>query len=296
MQISLAEDLQRKKADLSEFKDIAIRILSHLDNVITGKSAYNDYLLLVSDYAGIRKSLRPINSKLFIFDIDEFKNEYHKFSEILRNLSLRNFNFGKRDYLTIDKVTYTLQQSIGIGLDLFVESNSAKKHVGNRFEELIRTIIDRINISNKKIILKIPYTSKDFYRCETDLVISSDNILKSSSENITADEIVISLKTTSKDRMGKIFIDKILMSRFMKHDVKVIGIFLNDVQRKKEDKISYTFVSHLFMVYTKFLTKLEGVYFIDLPKAAKLPAFQNYIFSFSKFLLEDIWKLLNLEV
>jgi len=296
MRISLAEDLQHKKTYLSEFKDIAIRILSHLDNVITGKSEYNDYLLLVSDYAGIRKNLRPINSKLFIFDVDKFKDDYHNFSEILQKLSLRNFNFDKQDYHIIDKVTYTLQQSIGIGLDLFVESNSAKKHVGNRFEELIKTIIDEINISNKKIVLKIPYTPKNFYRCETDLVISPDKIIKSSSENIAADEIVISLKTTSKDRMGKIFIDKILMSRFVKHDVKVVGIFLNDVQRKKDDKISYTLVSNLFMVYTKFLTKLDGVYFIDLPKNAKISAFQNYIFPFSKFILEDIWKLLNLEV
>jgi len=47
-------------------------------------------------------------------------------------------------------------------------------------------------------------------------------------------EIVVSLKTTSKDRMGKIFLDKLLMQKFAGHSVKVIGIFLNDVQIKNK--------------------------------------------------------------
>ena len=62
--------------------------------------------------------------------------------------------------------------------------------------------------------------------------------------------------------------DKLLMSKFTKQDVKVIGIFLNDVQRKEQNKISYTFVAGLFMVYTKFLTELDGVYYIDPPPNA----------------------------
>jgi len=93
--------------------------------------------------------------------------------------------------------------------------------------------------------------------------------------------------------MGKIFLDKLLMQKFAKHPVKVVGIFLNDVQRKNTDKISYTLVSGLFMVYTKFLTKLEGVYFVDPPPITKKAPYNKHISPFSKFIVDDIWKLLS---
>lgn len=83
------------------------------------------------------------------------------------------------------------------------------------------------------------------------------------------------------------------MQKFAKHPVKVVGIFLNDVQRKNTDKISYTFVSGLFMVYTKFLTNLEGVYFVDQPPITKKYPFSQHIAPFSKFLAEDIWTILS---
>lgn len=113
------------------------------------------------------------------------------------------------------------------------------------------------------------------------------------SRNIDPREIVISLKTTSKDRMGKIFIDKLLMMKFAKQNIKVVGIFLNDVQRKESNNISYTFVSGLFMVYTEFLTILDGVYFIDPPPKANESPFNKYIFKFSKFITNDIWRILG---
>jgi hypothetical protein len=96
--------------------------------------------------------------------------------------------------------------------------------------------------------------------------------------------------------MPKIFIDKMLMERFVGHPVKVIGISQNDIQRKDDGdipKISYTFVSNLFMVYTRFLTQLEGYYYLDVPARALETPFNQHIFPFSKFLLEDLWNLIN---
>ena len=86
------------------------------------------------------------------------------------------------------------------------------------------------------------------------------------------------------------------MERFLDHEVRMVGISLNDIQRKEEKgkiKTSYTFVSNLFMVYTKFLAELEGYYYLDIPKRALEAPFTNHIFSFSKFLLEDVWSLLD---
>ncbi len=171
----------------------------------------------------------------------------------------------------IDKTIYTIQQSIGAGLDLLVNPNSARKHVGNRFEELIKVIFTEIGVANKMIVLQIPYKAGEgtkTYKCENDLIISPFESVKSSSNSLDENEVVVSVKTTSKDRMGKMFIDKILLERFVEHPQKVIGIFLNDVQRKESDNISFTLVSGLFMVYSKFLTELEGVYYLDPPPNA----------------------------
>ena len=93
--------------------------------------------------------------------------------------------------------------------------------------------------------------------------------------------------------MGKMFIDKMLLEEFVKHDQKVIGVFLNDVQRKDSDNISYTLVSGLFMVYTKFLTELEGIYYLDPPPNASKKPYNNYMKSLSELITKDVFEMLS---
>ena len=290
----LSEDLQTPKQNLDEFADITKRVLDYLPNIVSERVATRDYTILSSVVAGTTKFARPVNNILFINKIEEFEKNYKSFLEILRRIKNRK-KIKRKDYSTIDAVAYTIQQSMGVGMDFLCNPNSARKHVGNRFEELIRNIVSQAGIINDKVVFKIPYPSEEgekLYSCETDIILSPHERVKSNIKTINEDEIVISLKTTSKDRMGKIFLDKLLMQKFAEHPVKVIGIFLNDVQRKNTDKISYTFVSGLFMVYTKFLTRLEGVYFVDPPPITKGSPYNEHISSFSKFIADDIWKLL----
>lgn len=93
--------------------------------------------------------------------------------------------------------------------------------------------------------------------------------------------------------MGKIFIDKMLLEKFVGHPQKVIGIFLNDVQRKESGGISYTLVSGLFMVYTQFLAPLEGIYYLDPPPNASKKPFSNHMKRFSELISEDIFRLFS---
>ena len=291
----LAKELQTLKQNLQEFSDVTQRVLSHIENVVTGQKKIKDYFIYSSSSAGTTKYTRPINRRLFFLNSQEFKENFDLFIRILHEVESGKTDFDDESYFAIDSVTYTIQQSIGIGLDLLVNPNSARKHMGNRFEELIRLIVSELGIAHKKIVLKIPYSDdkKDIYSCETDLVFSPFKTVKSNSSYIDPNEVVVSLKTSSKDRMGKIFIDKLLMREFVGHNVKVVGIFLNDVQRKETEQISYTFVSGLFMVYTKFLTQTEGMYFIDLPPITRREPHSKYIFPFSKFIIEDIWTLIG---
>ena len=294
--MSLAEDVQSTKTSLNEFRDITGKILGYLPNVLNEEKDYNNYTLCSSNIAGIKKQIRPFNTQLFLRDTNNFNDCFDEFLKIIGKLKSGERGFNKKNYEIVDTTVYTIQQALGIGLDLFVESNSARKHVGNRFEELMRTLLSEANISLKKIVINIPYETDEgekFYKCETDVVVSPFNKVKSNSQNIDPDEIIISLKTTTKDRMPKIFVDKLLLENFLKYPVRVVGISQNDIQRKGDDQISYTFVSNLFMVYTRFLVQLEGYYYLDLPSRAYENPFNQYIFPFSRFLLKDIWRLLR---
>lgn len=293
--MALDADLQEKKNSLSEFVVLTKSILNYLPAVLTNQKDKGDYRIYLNEQAGVRKFIRPINLNFFIHDSNDFEIKYQAFLAILLRIKNGARNFSNDELLIIDQTLYTIQQSIGAGLDLLVNPNSARKHVGNRFEELIKCVFTEIGISNKKTVLQIPYETDEgqkVYKCENDLILSPFGKVKSTSKSLDKKEIVVSVKTTSKDRMGKMFIDKILLERFVKHDQKVIGIFLNDVQRKEEDNISFTLVSGLFMVYSNFLTELEGVYYLDPPPNAKKKPYNKYMKSFSNLITQDVWRLL----
>lgn len=291
----LPKDLQTPKKSLDDFFEVAKRVLGHLPDIVSERVTARNYIILSSVVAGTSKFARPINNKLFIFDSSAFDTQYKKFLSVISKIKNKK-PIAKKEHETIDSVVYTIQQSMGVGMDFLCNPNSSRKHVGNRFEELIRLIVTELGVKNDNVVFKIPYPSEHgekLYSCETDIILSPHGSVKSGTKSIDDNEIIVSLKTTSKDRMGKIFLDKLLMQKFAGHSVKVIGIFLNDVQRKETKQISYTFVSGLFMVYTKFLTELEGVYFIDPPPITKETPYNQHIFPFSKFVAEDIWKLLS---
>lgn len=271
--------------------------MAHLANVVNVSVEKKNYIIQAAESAGQKKYTRPINKSLYIADQKQFLEAYDIFLSTANKISNRCRNYSSEDQNNINSFLYTIQQTIGAGFDVLADQNSARKHVGNRFEELIKSVFNECSISNDHITICIPYDSdngKKEYKCENDLVISAQKKVLSTNNSLNEKEVVVSVKTSSKDRMSKIFIDKILLNNFVKHPQKVIGVFNNDVQRKDSDNISYTLVSGLFMVYTEFLTKLEGVYYLDLPPIATTTPYNQYIKLFSQLLTNDIFDLLEL--
>lgn len=292
---SLQEDLQTPKISIEKFAQVTRRVLGYISSIVSTRVSAGVYLIFSSEVAGTSKFARPVNESLFISDTIQFDSQFIIFLRIMERLKNREC-ISADDCTSVDSVLYTIQQSIGVGMDFLCNPNSARKHVGNRFEELIRLTISMLGVTSNNIVFKIPYSSEHGlkkYSCETDLIISPHASIQSNTTLIDEHEVIVSLKTTSKDRMGKIFLDKLLMEKFAGHPVKVVGIFLNDIQRKGEDNVNYTFVSGLFMVYTNFLTKLEGVYYINPPPITRRSPYNQHIASFSKFISEDIWDLIT---
>lgn len=287
--ISLEQDLQKVKQNIEQFGEITHRVLQYLPIIISKSIVKNDYIIHSSQSAGTLKYVRPINTKLFLSEPKDFEASFIQLKHIFEKIKA-NEEINQTEKDCIDKTLYTIQQSIGAGLDLLVAQNSARKHVGNRFEELIKSVFTEIGVVNKKLVLQIPYETDEgskTYKCENDLILSPHEKVQSTANSLDEKEVVVSVKTTSKDRLGKMFIDKILLERFVEHPQKVIGIFLNDVQRMKTNNISFTLVAGLFMVYTKFLTQLDGIYYLDPPPNVSKKPYSNHMKRFSELITKD---------
>lgn len=252
------------------------------------------------------KITRPLNSSLYIESPDEFKVAFEKFTIFLSDLKklqekiIENSTYkGYINEREIDKVIYTLQQSIGCIGDSFDNANQSRKRIGQLFEALIKLVIRELGLECEPRTVNLPIPDQEGYMMsyQLDLVFSKNKaILTSETKFIHPSEIVGSVKTTSKDRIDKVFLDKFLLSRLLKRDVKVIAVFLHDVQRAVRGNsifgINSTFKTNHFLGYTVALNKLDGVYYIDpRPEMTKNPRLAEQIRDFQQFLIKDLWIL-----
>jgi hypothetical protein len=235
---------------------------------------------------------RPINSNL-MYNAKEFSKTSKEFLKILHSIKTIHKNDNSvRDIL--NNATYTIQQSVGSALDGLPagQSNTARKLNGDLFEHFIRLIIREIGIDCKSGVIQIPIVVEgepEFNMSyQHDLIIEKEDDVK----------VIGSIKTSSKDRIDKIFIDKFLYNKLTEKATPHIAIFLNDVQRKNTRKeneygINATFLPGHFKGYTIKLNPLDGVYYCDIrPNMLTENILKEHIKTFDNLLVEDIWKFL----
>jgi hypothetical protein len=214
------------------------------------------------------KITRPLNTRLFFESSSTFQAAFARFVDFLADLKSYQETAIERlehqDYLAskeINGVVYTLQQAIGSVSDAFESANQSRKRVGQLFETLIKLIIQEIGLVCEPRTVNIPIPGYPGYTMsyQLDLVFSRNKaLLTSESSSIHPTEVVGSVKTTSKDRIDKIFLDKYLLARLLGREMPVVAIFLHDVQRatikRKEGDtpfgIASTFKTNHFLGYT----------------------------------------------
>jgi hypothetical protein len=237
---------------------------------------------------------RPLNS-LLMYDAERFANAAPKLIQALNQLrdgsqphnSLRE---------PIIRTIYTVQQSIGATLDALPAgmSNQARKVNGDLFERFIRLLIVSLGIDCVSGIVQVPVKDdsgielfKSSY--QHDLLISQKGELK----------IIGSVKTSSKDRLDKVFMDKFLYSKLTDTALPHIAIFLNDVQRKKTRQenrygVSATFLPGHFKAYTIKLNPLDGVYYCDIrPSMVEDVLLSKHIKTIDHLFYFGLWELLK---
>jgi len=266
----------------------------------------HNYVFYQYDEAYGHRITRPLNTNLFLESAADFKIAFERFISFLADLKRfegavidHNTKQGYLDSNEINKVVYTVQQSVGSIGDSFDNPNQSRKRVGQLFENLIKLIIQEVGLEcePRRVTVPIPGYLGYVMSYDLDLVFSRGKaIVASETELIHSAEVVGSVKTTSKDRIDKIFLDKYILTQFLGREVRVIAIFLHDVQRARRSHsifgINSTFKSNHFLGYTVALNRLDGVYYVDpRPKMITDKRLREEISDFQHFLTHDLWVL-----
>jgi hypothetical protein len=252
------------------------------------------------------KITRLLNSDLWIESLTEFKAAFERLVAFLADLKRHQEQAaqkrGHRQYVgskEINQVVYTAQQAIGCIGDSFDNPNQSRKRVGQLFETLVKLIIQEVELECEPRTINIPIPGHPGYEMSyaLDLVFSRNKVIVASETPfIHPSEVVGSVKTTSKDRLDKVFLDKYLLTRLLGRDVPVVAIFLHDVQRARRGTsifgINSTFKSNHFLGYTVALNRLDGVYYVDpRPEMITDERLREQIHDFQQFLVRDLWIL-----
>jgi hypothetical protein len=235
---------------------------------------------------------RPLNSNL-LYTHKSAKANLRRFLKILPAVKTSDTPINRE---IVNRSVYTIQQSIGAALDALPagQSNTARKINGDLFERFIRLLLVRVGIECTAGVVKVPVKvdgEEEFAMSyQHDLIIKSGELVK----------LIGSVKTSSKDRLDKIFVDKFLLAKLTGKDVPHVAIFLNDVQRKgktpKEYGISATFLPGHFKGYTVKLNPLDGVYYFDIrPNMLTENILKDHIRTFDHFLFKELWGFLKRE-
>jgi len=267
---------------------------------------HHNYMFYQYGEAYGHRITRPLNTALFIESARDFQAAFERFVDFLGDL--RRFQKATtdreavQDYLDsneINRVIYTIQQSIGSIGDSFDNPNQSRKRVGQLFENLIRLVIREVGLvcESRRVTIPIPGHPGYTMSYDLDLVFSRGKVIITSETGpIHPTEIVGSVKTTSKDRLDKVFLDKYLLTKFLGREIRVVAIFLHDIQRARRGRsifgVNSTFKSNHFLGYTMALSRLDGVYYVDLrPGIVADERLRAEISDFQQFLIHDLWVL-----
>jgi hypothetical protein len=219
---------------------------------------------------------------------DKFSASRKNFTYAMRHIKDIKKELTLRENL--NKFIYTCQQSIGAALDALPagKSNIARKINGDLFERYIRLILAELGIPVRDGIVPVPVVEDGE---ELFQMVYQHDLIVENGKKISA---IGSVKTSSKDRLDKIFIDKFLYNRLTNIETPHFAVFLHDVQRKGKEPnygINTTFLTGHFKGYTIKLNPLDGVYYCDLrPVMYSDPILKENIRTLDHLLIEDVWK------
>lgn len=292
MRLEQLLQIAENKTNFITIEDYTVYCRRYLEFIYDGLQAVivsqneNKYRFFQYKEDGLFAVTRPINSELML-SAEEFGGAWDIFKHAIPDMqAIKNDSEARK---AVNRVVYTCQQSIGATLDALPagESNRARKINGDLFERFIRRIIADMGIDVREGTVKVPVMLNG--QKQFDMTYQHDLILKNGTE-VTA---IGSVKTSSKDRLDKIFIDKFLYNKLTSMETPHFAVFLNDVQRKGKEPqygVNSTFLTGHYKGYTVKLNPLDGVYYCDMrPIMYTDELLKQTIHTLDCLLVEDIW-------
>ena len=247
----------------------------------------NNYCFFQYKRDGEYNITRPVNGDLFL-SLSDYESIARNFETTLEHI--RDIKDDELNRKYVNDFIYTTQQSIGCALDALPSSktNTSRKVNGDLFERLMQLIMKKLGfaIESETLSVKVPNSTETMkYQNDIEIKINGEIVA------------IGSVKTSSKDRIDKIFLDKLMYNRLTQTDTPHFAIFLHDVQRAGKEpnyKIGQTFLTGHFKAYTIGLNPLDGVYYCDLRPIMKTDILlKKHIKTLDYLLCEDIWEYIN---
>lgn len=280
-------------SDYAEFSHAYLETIPQARQAVIVSTNEHNYIFYQYGQDAGYNITRPLNSDLLI-EADDFQSARDTFMDALGDI--RSIKDDKAARSTVNRFIYTCQQTIGAALDALPgdQSNTARKINGDLFERYIRLILNDIGVPTGEGTERVPVTldGKEVFcmSYQHDLIVCDAN---------GKTRAIGSVKTSSKDRIDKIFIDKFLYNRLTGDiDMPHFAVFLNDVQRARStdmrrQKVNGTFLTGHFKGYTVKLNPLDGVYYCDLrPIMQTDELLAKEIHTIDNLLVNDVWNFL----
>jgi hypothetical protein len=269
---TLEQRLQEPPDHLTEFFHRAEEALTYLRDNATIAPAASGYSFYQITRGVKRIPSRPLRTALFIADPKQFLEEALPLADKLSQL------IGSGDSSQgpiIDRVLYTTTMAHACAFESLLDENAGRRSTGVIFSALMRALL-RAGGTDTQALSFAMGTDAGVYHYQVDGVANRNHI-ESSPSSISSADLLISCMTTTKDRLTRIFADKLLLERYYGGPVKLAVIALHDVQRKGAQGVTWTFLPKPFLLNWAHLAPLQGLYYLDVPQPALAPAFQGRI-------------------
>lgn len=224
------------------------------------------YSLVQAGFGKQVKIARPIRDDLFIWDPDEIRASVQSVCEGAWDPALSQ---------ELERLLYTVQQSVAIYLDLFWAS-AARKVVGTFFEAVIACALNRVSgLTVGPGSIRIPDVKQSV---STDLGLSRGQDIV----------LLAATKTSTRERLSQPFVQKRILDQAFAHPPKSILIVIGDVQRIGPDGVQHTFTAGQFLLYWKYVAPLDGVFYIDVPPQAETQEFHGLLKPLRELFASDL--------
>lgn len=194
---------------------------------------------------------RPVRKDMFIWRRDKI--------EALA-AAVCNGPWKKQEAHDLERLIYTVQQGVAMYLDVFKPA-AAPRVVGTFFEAIIACALNRASgLTVGPGTVRIPDVNQSIL---TDLgLMQGSNVV-----------LLAATKTSTRERLSQPFVQKRILEQAFRHPPKSILVVVGDVQRIGDSKVQHTFTAGQFLLYWRYITPLDGVYYIDVPPQAETQDF-----------------------